>query len=223
MELLPNYYKWIARRISPWLQGTVVELGVGAGHVLSHYVSRVDHVVGVDFNDALLKKLERTFSHQNVRVSKLDLRNDWQELEFLDADAVVALDVLEHFEDDQSFANKMRSVVREGGKAIVKVPAQEALFSSMDEASGHFRRYESEQLETLFKNAGFTVISLSYFNVFGGLAYRRKNKSSTNFSKSVSLRTLKTANLFMPVLSTFDWLPMKGLSLMGIFEARQCV
>ena len=44
MALLPNYYGWIYRRIRAYISGTVVELGVGAGHILKHYLGQVEEV-----------------------------------------------------------------------------------------------------------------------------------------------------------------------------------
>lgn len=218
MALLPNYYRWIARQFRLFVRGRVVELGVGAGFVLQHYMSQVDHVIGVDYNPVLLERLKERFPDQRVAARELDLRRDWDELGSGAADTVIALDVLEHFEDDCDFARKIHGLLRPAGVAAIKVPAQPELFSPMDQASGHFRRYAPDTLKELMKNCGFQTQQLKYMNAIGAFAYRRKRKRSTNFSRSVPRWQLKLGNATMPLIAACDVLPLKGLSLVGIFS-----
>ncbi len=220
MALLPNYYRWVARKFRKHAIGRVIELGVGAGYVLKNYLDQVEEVVGIDFNPTLIKRLKENFPQSNVIGREVDLRGPWEGLVGSNANTVVALDVLEHFEDDSTFANKIAGSLCVGGVAVIKVPAQPSLFSAMDEASGHFRRYDTSTLSSLFHKAGFETVELGDMNVFGALSYRRKSKQSTNFSRSLSVTTLRIANATMPLVSTLDYLPMKGLSLVGIF--RRC-
>ena len=49
--------------------------------------------------------------------------------------------VLEHIEDDAAAVRRFRSVLPEGGRLVILVPALPALYGSIDEAIGHFRRY----------------------------------------------------------------------------------
>lgn len=218
MAMLPNYYRWIARQFRAYAKGTVVELGVGAGFVMQHYLSRVDHVIGVDFNPVLLERLKERFPERAVSVCELDLRSEWDDLGSGVAETVVALDVLEHFEDDRDFMRKLHGVLRPGGVALIKVPAQPQLFSEMDKASGHFRRYAPDTLRKLMEESGFRTERLKYMNVVGALAYRRKRNRATNFSRSVSHWQLKFADTAMPLISACDVLPLKGLSIVGVFS-----
>lgn len=76
MAMLPNYYRWIARHFRSHVHGNVVELGVGDGHVLQHYLGQVDRVVGVDYNPSLLERLGSRFPSSTVTGQHLDLRVD---------------------------------------------------------------------------------------------------------------------------------------------------
>ena len=219
MALLPNYYGWIASHFADHVRGTVLELGAGAGLVVKNYLDRVDAVVAVDINRELLSRLERTLPREKVRALEVDLRGDWHELAGVTADCVIALDVVEHFQDDARFVEKMKSCLRPGGKLIVKVPAQTRLYGDMDRASGHFRRYDDADLRALMENAGLETIELRHMNPVGAWGYRFKKEKKTNFSKTFSPGKLKAVNTLIPALALLDHVPfLKGLSLVGVFQ-----
>jgi SAM-dependent methyltransferase len=220
MALLPNYYGWIAARFVRHLpRGTVLELGCGGGFVLRHYAERVGRIVAVDVNPELLARLAREWPPDKVETRQADLRGDWSELADVQADAVIALDVLEHFEDDREFVRKLRARLRPGGRAVVKVPAQSRLFGPMDEASGHWRRYDDAPLRALFEGQGFRSVSVRPMNPAGAWGYRRKRTQGTNYSKSISPGKLKLINALVPALALLDHVPgLGGLSLVGTFE-----
>jgi len=221
MSLLPNYYRWIYKYARPYLNGTVLELGCGEGHFLHHYVNQVDMVIAVDYNSTLLRQVEAKFKDWYVQTMLLDLRSDWNAVSQIYPDVIIALDVLEHFEDDKAFVEKVRSKLKPDGKFIVKVPAQRGLFSEMDRASGHYRRYDENDLRNLLESCGFSVITLRYMNPMGALAYRIKRGKRSNFSRTFSSWQLKLINIGLVFLPMFDrFLLGKGLSLFGVFSLK---
>ena len=56
-------------------------------------------------------------------------------------DLVLALDVVEHVEDDGTFVDRLAGWLRPNGHLIVTVPAHQSLFGPHDVALGHYRRY----------------------------------------------------------------------------------
>ena len=82
-------------------------------------------------------------------------------------DVVLALDVMEHFEDDRAFADHLMDNVRPGGSAIVTVPAYKWLWSRHDEVNHHFRRYTRATLRQVITGAGLEVSRCGY--IFFGL------------------------------------------------------
>jgi len=221
MALLPNYYAWIARHFVEHVSGTVLELGSGAGHVLRNYVDRVDHVVAVDLDAELLARLERSHPPGKVEAARVDLRGDWHEIDGVRADCVIALDVVEHFEDDARFVALVKKHLKPGGKAILKVPAQSKLYNAMDKASGHFRRYDADGLRALMEREGFRTIALRHMNPAGAWGYRFKRGERSSYSQTFSPGRLKLVNALIPALALLDGVPgLKGLSLIGVFELR---
>ena len=79
---------------------------------------------------------ERPYAHRVVGAAD-------RPLPFSDGafDAAVALDVLEHLDDDRAAAAELGRVVRPGGFLVVFVPAFQILWGYNDEYSHHRRRY----------------------------------------------------------------------------------
>lgn len=218
MELLPNYYRWTYGIFRPWLQGTVVELGCGAGLGFPAYVDRASRIIAVDHDDELLVRARAVSS--KVEVLKADLlQPQWREFDGLSVDSVLMMDVLEHFADDLAFLTAARDIVAPGGHLLIKVPAGAARYSPMDEASGHYRRYDPETLRALAAKLGLDVVKLYPINRMGGLAYRLKNNARSNFSRSFSRWQLQLINVGLPLIRLGDMLPVsEGLSLAAVLR-----
>jgi SAM-dependent methyltransferase len=80
-------------------------------------------------------------------------------------DAAVALDVLEHLDDDAAAIAELGRVVRPGGFLIVFVPALQLLWGYNDEFSHHRRRYRAGQLGAVVGGGPFVVREQGYFNL----------------------------------------------------------
>ena len=204
MELLPNYYRWIYGAFRRYLRGTVVELGCGAGLGISTYLGETEKIYAVDHNDALLAQIAAAYPADRVTPLKADLLGAWSELDGIAADTVVMMDVLEHFSDDLAVLKKAGTLIKPGGHIVLKVPAQSALYSPMDEASGHYRRYDLMDIDRLAAGVGLDVIKKLPINRAAGLAYRMKNRQATNFSKSFAPWQLRTINTLLPLVRLVD-------------------
>jgi len=72
-------------------------------------------------------------------------------------DAVLALDVIEHLDDDRAAVHRLGTLVRPGGRLIVSVPALPVMFSEFDAIQGHRRRYLPETLRAAFAGSGLEL------------------------------------------------------------------
>jgi 2-polyprenyl-3-methyl-5-hydroxy-6-metoxy-1,4-benzoquinol methylase len=77
-------------------------------------------------------------------------------------DVVIALDAVEHFEQEHEMLQAMHANTRPGGLSIVTVPAYDWLWSSHDDENRHFRRYNRSRLHAALERAGFTVERVGY-------------------------------------------------------------
>jgi SAM-dependent methyltransferase len=86
-------------------------------------------------------------------------------------DSVVAINVLEHLEDDVGTLRDLRGVVVPGGTVVLLVPGYPALYGEFDRAVGHLRRYTPATLRRAVETAGLRVEVLRPVNLLGGLAW----------------------------------------------------
>lgn len=122
------------------------------------------------------------------------------------ADLVVAFDILEHIVDDKGAAAEIFRVLRPGGRLQIAVPADPRLWSGHDEAVGHVRRYTRGTLTDLLLGAGFTVESMSSWNVLlrPVVAMRRSGSTESDLTPlpwivNAGLRAIVAAERYLPV------------------------
>ncbi len=78
-------------------------------------------------------------------------------------DAVLALDVIEHLDDDRAALARLATLLRPGGLMVVSVPAQPRLFTEFDAIQGHRRRYLPDGLRRAFDGTGIEEINILWW------------------------------------------------------------
>jgi SAM-dependent methyltransferase len=81
-------------------------------------------------------------------------------------DVVLALDVLEHLDDDAAGLREAARLVKPDGLLLITVPALPSLWGGQDVVSHHRRRYTKKTLLDVFARAGLAVPAATYFNTF---------------------------------------------------------
>ena len=142
--------------------GRLIEGGIGSARNLLEFQSRGYDVAGLDIMPEAVENAQRR-GLSDVAVH--DLTQPWP-FAGGSAKAVVVLDVLEHLPDPVATLQHIHTVLEDGGRAIVTVPAHQWLYSDWDEALGHYRRYRPSELRAHATEAGFEVDRLSYWNGF---------------------------------------------------------
>jgi SAM-dependent methyltransferase len=99
-----------------------------------------------------------------ARVSFAYGRAEATPLRSASCDAVLALDLIEHMDDDAAGLAEAARLVRPGGFLLVTVPAFQSLWGNQDVVSHHRRRYTARSLSAAFARAGLEPSWLSYFN-----------------------------------------------------------
>ncbi len=78
------------------------------------------------------------------------------------ADAIVALNVLEHIEADEAALAHCYRALRPAGIPVLEVPHGPELFDDYDRELMHFRRYRIAELSAMCARQGFKILSRSH-------------------------------------------------------------
>jgi ubiquinone/menaquinone biosynthesis C-methylase UbiE len=134
----------------------LLDIGCGTGAMLD-MLAPFGSVIGADFAPQALAFCR---TRGDYPLTRADVRR----LPFAEGsfDAVTAMDVIEHIDDDKAASAEIFRVLRPGGRLFVTVPAYQFLWSEHDEALHHYRRYTTPHLKDLFQRVGFQVTRLSY-------------------------------------------------------------
>jgi glycosyltransferase involved in cell wall biosynthesis len=161
-----RFNRWMADTIAPYLGADVLELGAGIGNLSRLLCPRRRRYVATDIERESLARLASRLHHRpNLETATCDLMRP-QDFEPFHSqmDSIVCLNVLEHIEDDLLGLRNIHSALRPGGRAIVLVPQGQAVFGTLDEVLGHYRRYSKNELETKVKATGFRLERMLEFN-----------------------------------------------------------
>jgi 2-polyprenyl-3-methyl-5-hydroxy-6-metoxy-1,4-benzoquinol methylase len=139
----------------------ILDIGCGSGLMLNS-LEKIGEVSGMDMSDDAIGFSGKIF---NGRVLKgwLPDKVPFPENHF---DLIVALDVIEHIEDDFGSLESIRKHLKAHGKAIITVPAYMFLWSPFDDKNEHKRRYRRSELKKKLLAAGFKIEKLSYYIFF---------------------------------------------------------
>lgn len=133
-----------------------IEIGYGSGYMLTFFSKYFSEIHGFDYSARSYQmakaKIDRRNDYENIKL--LDSEND---IEYNKYDFLVALEVIEHIEDDLSKLKEWYSMLSKNGKMILSVPAHNKKWSDHDVASGHYRRYERKEIITLCEKANLHV------------------------------------------------------------------
>ena len=164
-----RYRRYLHELIGPHLGDSVLEVGAGLGDFAAQLRGR-GRVVVTDADPLCLRVLEERFAHRpEVEVQPLDLSGGF--LFDPPVDSVVAINVLEHLDDDTKALMSMAGAAVSGGNVVVLVPGYPSLYGEFDRAVGHVRRYTPAMLRAVVEAAGLEVAVLRPVNLLGGLAW----------------------------------------------------
>jgi SAM-dependent methyltransferase len=137
----------------------ILDAGCGTGRLLADLHALGHDVAGVDSLSGAVDRSRRACPGADVREGSATA------LPFPDAsfDGVVALDLLEHVDDDRLAASELARVLAAGGWLLVSVPAGPRLWSVRDVSAGHRRRYTRRALRDLLAGAGLNVARLTAY------------------------------------------------------------
>ena len=162
-----GFTRWVLNEVDEWLGARILEVGCGTGSYTAAMAGADRHIVAVEKNEAYVQAARRRLeAHRNVLVlhgdaAALDIPMPEQGRAY---DTLILFDVLEHIELDIEVLARLRQRLCSGGHLILKVPAGPWLYSPMDQALGHCRRYDKAGLNQVVTRAGYELVAIWPFN-----------------------------------------------------------
>jgi SAM-dependent methyltransferase len=189
-EVVARHPWWLARadlalalleKLNIRPPAAILEAGCGWGTNLEALEAAGYQITGLDVSRQMLDCLDR----DGRRLIEADLTQRLPE-GLPTFDCVLALDVIEHIDDDCQALQQLGRLLNPAGRLIVSVPALPELFSEFDEVQGHHRRYTAESLRGSVERAGLLVEDIRWWGQWmvrplrGRKSARRRRPGDTN-------------------------------------------
>ena len=136
---------------------TCLEIGYGHGDLLFYLGGRFRRAFGYDSSANAIEIVRRRLANNPNQSGKIEIITSSDGLARHSYDCIVACEVLEHIRDDTSTLIFWRDLLNDDGILIISVPAHQKRWASNDEVSGHFRRYEKDELTAKLQRTGFRL------------------------------------------------------------------
>ena len=186
------------------------DAGAGFGQysyfILKHFkkakVNAVD--LKTDYMDSFANYAKK-IGWQNFKIQQVDLVNYTPKENF---DLIIAIDILEHIENDEQVLQNFRKVLAQGGKLIISSPSnfdESAKFTAEHVRPG----YSKEEICSKLERAGFKIRSFEYsYGKFGHIAWL--------FSMKYPMSMLGISKLFFLLLPFYYLLfyPLSALLML---------
>ncbi|RYD84832.1 MAG: class I SAM-dependent methyltransferase [Verrucomicrobiaceae bacterium] len=215
----------VLRKLAPrpsWTDVAVAEVGCGTGLIQRQMEDAFGITVdGFDLNVQALRQNVSRASRvccYNIFDRRLELQGRY--------DVILLCDVLEHIDDTTSFLDAVAFHLKEKGRLLVNVPADQSLYSSYDRAVGHIRRYSIAELRDVLAEARFQSNNWTYWGLpLIPLLHIRKwllqrQSDEVEIMRSGFKPPSSVGNSLLGQLSRIEILPQrwKGASLMAVAE-----
>lgn len=167
----------------------ILDVGCGMGFILED-LHKEGEVFGMDMEkdviDYCRSFFDKKYDDEHIKQGSLPYDIPFDE----SFDTVIALDVLEHVEDDKAAVKAIYNKLKTGGRLLATVPALMSLWSYNDNLTHHYRRYEYDEFYKLITDVGFKIKLISFYNsklLLPVFAVRRIKKLLKKKSSDVSL------------------------------------
>lgn len=146
------------RAIGPLAGRSALDVGCGTGFVLAALERAGMAASGLDMHLVGLRQARH-------RTNALLFCDRGARIPFAGQfDVVLLCDVIEHVDDDAALLRAASEALRPDGSLVITVPALPAIWTRVDDLSGHKRRYTRGSLSKTIRRAGLDVALIRYFN-----------------------------------------------------------
>jgi SAM-dependent methyltransferase len=188
----------------------VLEAGCGWGTNLEALEAAGYRITGLDISREMLDRLDRA----DRQLVQADLSQGLPKC-VPTYDCVLALDVIEHLDDDRHAVQQLGRLLNSTGRLFISVPALPELFSEFDEVQGHRRRYTAELLRSCFKGSGLVVEDIRWWGQWMVRPLRRRRSATRRRPDDTSV------DVYRRYLSLPPWPGRWAMNMMFRIDRRR--
>ena len=195
------WIKYVVFKIKRFLKNDILEVGAGFGSFTRGYMKNFHSVTLTDADDNSFNLLKQNFlNDQNVNIIKSSVKDIEKKF-----NTILYFNVLEHIEEDKLEIKNALEKLNNKEYLIILVPAHQKIYSKLDKAVGHYKRYDIE----FFKNNRFEnskIVKLYFLDVFGYLLYYANKIFFKGETYPSNLKIFIWDKIFTPLTIVIDFL-----------------
>ena len=187
--------------IKKFLKGDVLEVGAGCGSFTRNYFNKkIKSLILTETDKKNIKGLKHRFKH-NLKIKITNKKLDKIKKKF---DTIIYLHVLEHIKNDKNEIKLAIKKLKKNGILIIMVPAHQKIYSNLDKAVGHFRRYDLSFFKKNFKS--LKTVNIRFLDSMGYFLYYLNKIFFKNEIFPSDLKIFIWDKFFTPITIIIDFL-----------------
>ena len=195
------WIKYIILKIGKFLKDDILEVGAGCGSFTKSYMKNFKLITLTDADENSYNLLKKNFKNKKeIKIIKSTVKNIDKKFNTL-----LYFNVLEHVKEDKLEIQNALGKLNSGGHLVILVPAHQKIYSKLDKAVGHYKRYDINFFkDNKFENS--KIIKLHFLDLFGYSLYYLNKIFFKEETYPTNFKIFIWDKIFTPLTIIFDFL-----------------
>ena len=192
---------YIVFKIRKFLKDDMLEVGAGCGSFTKAYMKNFQSITLTDADAGSYNLLKKNFINEKKITVLSSLIKDINKK----FNTILYFNVLEHVKEDKLEIRNALEKLNNGGHLIILVPAHQKIYSKLDKAVGHYKRYDINFFkENKFENS--EIVKLHFLDFFGYSLYHLNKIFFKDETYPTELKIFIWDKIFTPLTTIADFL-----------------
>jgi len=206
---------YIVFKIRKFLKDDMLEVGAGCGSFTKAYMKNFQSITLTDADAGSYNLLKKNFINEK-KITVLSSLTKNINKKF---NTILYFNVLEHVKEDKLEIRNALEKLNSGGHLIILVPAHQKIYSKLDKAVGHYKRYDINFFkENKFENS--EIVKLHFLDFFGYSLYHLNKIFFKEETYPTTIKIFIWDKIFTPLTTIVDFLTgyKFGKNIMCIYK-----